>query len=117
VPACLPAHAHHERWDGMGYPGYINIETGKPISGYENDNGRARGKKGDEIPLFGRIVALADVYDALISKRSYKEPWDEEIVLKILREEKGKHFDPEIVDSFFEVHDVIKSITSRYPDD
>jgi HD-GYP domain-containing protein (c-di-GMP phosphodiesterase class II) len=111
------ALSHHERWDGAGYPGYIDVETGKPLAGYEIDNGKARGKQGEEISIYGRIVALADVYDALLSKRSYKEPWDEERVLKILREEQGKHFDPEIVNSFFDVLDVIKSIATRYPDE
>ena len=110
------ALSHHERWDGKGYPGYIDLETGKPLPGYADKNGRAIGKKGDEIPIYGRIVALADVYDALSSKRSYKEAWDEERVLKIIREERGKHFDPDVVDSFFEVLDVIRSISQRYPD-
>ena len=107
---------HHEKWDGTGYPGYVDIETRKAIKGYEDENGNPRPKKEDEIPLYGRIVALADVYDALSSKRSYKEAWDEEKVLNVIREEKGKHFDPEVVESFFEVLDVIRSISQRYPD-
>ncbi len=107
---------HHERWDGRGYPGFIDLETGKALPGYLDDDGKARGKHTDEIPIYGRIVALADVYDALSSKRSYKEAWDEEKVLNIIREERGKHFDPEVVDSFFEVIDVIRSISQRYPD-
>jgi len=110
------ALSHHERWDGKGYPGYIDLDTGKPLPGYLDENDKARGKREDEIPIYGRIVALADVYDALSSKRSYKEAWDEERVLNIIREERGKHFDPEVVDSFFEVLDVIRSISQRYPD-
>ncbi len=110
------ALCHHERWDGKGYPGFIDLDTGEPLAGYNDDNGRARGKREKEIPIYGRIVALADVYDALSSKRSYKEAWDEEKVLNIIREERGKHFDPDVVDSFFEVLDVIRSISHRYPD-
>ncbi len=107
---------HHEKWNGTGYPGYIDIESGNAIEGYQDENGKPRPKKGDEIPIYGRIVALADVYDALLSKRSYKEAWGEEDVLNLIREERGQHFDPEVVDSFFDVLDVIRSISQRYPD-
>ena len=71
-------------------------------------------KKGEEIHLFGRIVALADVYDALASVRSYKEAWDEEKIIAILKEESGTHFDPELVEIFLEIFDTIKSIEERY---
>lgn len=108
---------HHERWDGNGYPGHIDLDCGKAFEGYEDENGKPRGKKGEEIPLFGRIVALADVYDALSCKRVYKEAWDENKVLDLINEEKGKHFDPEIVDVFIEILDVIHSISQRYPDE
>lgn len=107
---------HHERWDGNGYPGHLNPVTGKPIPGYENAQGTAIGKKGDEIPPFGRIVAIADVYDALCSKRVYKEPWDESRVLETLRDESGRQFDPEMVESFFSIIDEIQSIMKRYPE-
>jgi len=110
------ALSHHEKWDGSGYPGYIDLETGKSLPDYENSDGDPKKKQGDEIPIYGRIVALADVYDALSSKRSYKEAWDEEKVLNVIREERGKHFDPDVVDSFFDVLDVIRSISERYPD-
>jgi HD-GYP domain-containing protein (c-di-GMP phosphodiesterase class II) len=110
------ALSHHERWDGKGYPGWIDIETGEPLKGYSDKNGKALKKKGDDISIYGRIVALADVYDALCSKRSYKEAWDEERVLNLLRDEKGKHFDPEVVNSFFDVIEIIRSISQRYPD-
>ncbi len=107
---------HHERWDGKGYPGHIDPFTGKPLPGYEDKDGRARGKKGEEIPLFGRIVAIADVYDALVSKRCYKQAWDDEKAIRIIKEEAGKQFDPEIVDVFLSCLDIIHSIRSRYPD-
>ncbi|MBN2469043.1 MAG: HD domain-containing protein [Deltaproteobacteria bacterium] len=105
---------HHERWDGKGYPGFIDLSTGDPLSGYEIEAGRPRPKKGEEIPLFGRIVALADVYDALSSSRCYKEPWDEGKVLGIITEEAGKHFDPEMVEVFFSCLEVIQNIRNRY---
>ncbi|RMD87632.1 MAG: HD domain-containing protein [Calditrichaeota bacterium] len=115
--SAIVALNHHERWDGKGYPGHVDPKTGKPLPGYEDENGRARGKKGEEIPLFGRIVALADVYDALSSNRVYKEAWSEEKVLQIIEQEKGHQFDPELVDCFFSRLDVIRSIASRYPDE
>jgi response regulator RpfG family c-di-GMP phosphodiesterase len=73
------AEGHHEKWDGSGYP---------------------HGWKGDEIPLSARIVAVADVFDALTSKRPYKDAWPVEKALKLFEEESGKHFDPEIVSAF-----------------
>lgn len=114
--AAIIALNHHERWDGNGYPGHINPLTGNPIPGYENENGAARGKKGEEIPPFGRVVAIADVYDALSSRRSYKEPWDESEVLDNLREEAGRQFDAEMIDAFFACIDIIRNISKRYPD-
>ncbi len=113
--SAIVALNHHERWDGKGYPGHVDPFSGKPLPGFEID-GRARGKREEEIPLFGRIVALADVYDALSSARVYKKAWSEEKVLQILEEERGKQFDPLLVDCFFNRLDVIRSIASRYPD-
>jgi putative two-component system response regulator len=81
---------HHERWDGTGYP---------------------RGLKGTEIPLQGRIMAVADVYDALVSKRPYKEPLPDEKVVSIIMEESGKYFDPKIAEVFLEVKDLFKEIS------
>lgn len=106
---------HHERWDGTGYPGHVDVMTGKPLPGFEMPDGRARGKKAEETPAFGRIVAIADVYDALSCRRSYKEPWDEGRVFEQLKMDTGTQFDAEMIDSFFNVIDVIRSIASRYP--
>lgn len=100
---------HHEKWDGTGYPGPIAdiFRVKDPLVGNA-------GKKGEQIPLTARIVALADVYDALMSRRSYKESWPEERVLELIQDEKTKHFDPNIVDSFMEIYDVIKAIQLKY---
>lgn len=73
------AEGHHEKYDGSGYP-------------YQ--------RKGDEIPLSARIVALADVFDALTSRRPYKEAWSVEKALELIDEESGKHFDPEVINAF-----------------
>ena len=108
---------HHERWDGKGYPGHVDYLTGEPLEGYAGPDGKARGKKGEEIPILGRIVALADVFDALCSKRVYKEAWTDEETFKVLQEGRGTQFDPELVDIFFSCVDVLKSIRSRYRDD
>lgn len=107
---------HHERWDGTGYPGFVDPDTGKTIRGYETEGGRARGKKTEEIPVFGRIVAIADVYDALSSTRSYKDAWEESRILETMRAEGGTHFDPEMVDSFFFCLDELHNIKERIPD-
>lgn len=107
---------HHERWDGNGYPGHVDPLTRKALPGYEDGNGGARGKRGEEIPLFGRIVALADVYDALSSRRCYKEAWDENQVLGTIREEAGRQFDPVLVDVLFECIDSLRQIENLYPD-
>ena len=80
--ARLFAGCHHERWDGTGYP---------------------RGLKGEDIPLHGRVMAIADVYDALVSDRPYKKPFSHEQAVDIIIESKGKHFDPKVVDVFLGV--------------
>lgn len=117
VAAGMVALNHHERWDGNGYPGHIDVLTGKALEGFVLPNGMPQGKKEAEIPVFGRIVALADVYDALSSKRSYKEPWDESRIFSALEKESGAHFDPEIVEIFFSRADMIRSIQHRYTDE
>ena len=114
--AGIVALNHHERWDGAGYPGYIDPHTQLPLPGYETDSGEARGKQGDDIPFFGRIVALADVYDALSCRRCYKEAWDANEVLETIRNESGKQFDPELVTLFFECVDSFQQIEQLYPD-
>jgi len=114
--AAMVAINHHERWDGKGYPGYIDPHSQDPLPGYETETGAARGKQGEEIPLFGRIVALADVYDALSCRRCYKEAWDESEVLQTIREESGKQFDPTLVEVFMECIDTIRQIEKLYPD-
>lgn len=100
---------HHERWGGGGYPGKIENYHSKKIQ-------MGKSKKGKSIPLEARITALADVYDALSSKRSYKDPWPEEKILKIIENDTGSHFDPEISKAFFEIHDVILAIREKYKD-
>jgi len=94
---------HHEKWQGGGYPGRWSEaeESMQPLSG-------------ESIPLAARIVALADVYDALMSVRCYKEPWPEERVLGILRKDSGTHFDPDVVEAFFQIYDVIVAIREKY---
>jgi len=86
---------HHEKFDGTGYP---------------------RGLKGKEIPIEGRIIAVADVYDALSSKRYYKDAFPEEKVIKILQENRGTHFDPEILDVFLKNMNEVKIIRETYID-
>lgn len=100
---------HHERWDGTGYPGRVDVFTGKPLKGNTS-------LCGEEIPIFGRIVSLADVYDALSSKRSYKEGWPENRVKEELLKMSGKAFDPNLVNLFFNIYQNIELIRKRYPD-
>ncbi len=106
---------HHENWDGTGYPGKIGdlFEADKYIS---NEEEWPEGLKGEEIPLFARIVSIADVYDALSARRVYKEAWSEDDVLKTIREESGKKFDPELVEVFFKILPILRNIRERYPD-
>ena len=108
------AFSHHENWDGTGYPGWVDPVTGAPIKAGED--GKALGKKGEEIPLAGRIVSIADVFDALSSRRVYKEPWTEEEVLREIRELAGSKFEPELVDIFFEALSSINQIWELYPE-
>ncbi|WP_262692898.1 response regulator [Kordiimonas aestuarii] len=90
------ARDHHEKWDGSGYP---------------------RGLKGEEISLVGRITAIADVFDALLSERCYKQAWDEADVIKLLKEERGRHFQPELVDVLLARLPEIREIYVRYRDE
>ena len=86
---------HHEKWDGSGYP---------------------RGLRGNEISLVGRITAIADVYDALLSERCYKQPWPEDKVLELLKQERGRHFQPELVDVILKSLPEIRAIYVRFKD-
>lgn len=115
--AGIVALNHHERWDGKGYPGHIDFRSGKPLKEYLTQDGRVRGKKGAEIPLFGRIVALADVFDALSTKRTYKEAWDEKNILAQIERNAGTHFDPDIVEIFFNRYEMLRSIQKRYSEE
>ncbi|MDR2102223.1 MAG: HD domain-containing protein [Treponema sp.] len=108
------ALTHHENWDGTGYPGWVDVETEKPLK--TDEQGNPLGRKGEEIPMTGRIVAIADVFDALCSKRVYKQPWTEEQVLEEMRKLSGTKFDPALVDIFFEILPNIKQIQSLYPE-
>ena len=85
--------SHHEKWCGEGYPKQV---------------------KGEKIPLAGRIVAIADVFDALTTKRPYKEPFTDEKACTIIREGRGEHFDPNVVDAFFDIFDKILKIKKKY---
>ncbi|MDR2479493.1 MAG: HD domain-containing protein [Treponema sp.] len=108
------ALTHHENWDGTGYPGWIDPVTRVPVK--TDASGNPIGRKGEEIPLAGRIVAIADVFDALCSKRVYKEAWTEDQVLIEIRQLSGTKFDPELVDVFFEILPSIKQTQSMYPE-
>ena len=108
------ALTHHENWDGTGYPGWVDPILGTPRC--FGEDGKVLGKKGAEIPLGGQIVGIADVYDALCSRRVYKEPWSEEDVLNEIRKMTGTKFDPELVDIFFEILPNIKQVQNLNPE-
>lgn len=108
--------SHHERWDGQGYPGWVDPETGVPLADRRDEEGRVFGKKGEEISIFGRVTAVADVFDALSSRRVYKEAFDEDLVCQIMLQESGRHFDPELVDLLLCNLDQAKIIRKRFPE-
>ncbi|MFA9374239.1 MAG: PAS domain S-box protein [Poseidonibacter sp.] len=93
--AGIVARDHHEKWDGSGYP---------------------RNIKGEDIHIYGRITAIADVFDALGSHRCYKEAWEDEKIFQLLKDQKAKHFDPVLIDLFFDNLDKFKAIRDRYTD-
>lgn len=95
---------HHEKWNGEGYPGRIDSLS----------DTQPRTMSGEEIPLVARIVGLADVFDALCSSRCYKDPWEKEDVYALIKSESGNHFDPELVQVFFEITDILSAIQERY---
>jgi HD-GYP domain-containing protein (c-di-GMP phosphodiesterase class II) len=108
------AFFHHENWDGSGYPGWVDTISGLPQKSGPDD--RPLGRKGEEIPLESRIVAVADVFDALGSRRVYKEAWDEAQVYAEIRKQSGIKFDPELVEIFFEIIPSIRQIQNLYPE-
>ncbi len=98
---------HHEKWDGTGYPGKIDDI-------YQDQLPPGAGKQGEEIPIAARIVALADVYDALVTRRAYKSPWSETMTLNYIKDQSGRHFDPEVVEAFLAIYEVIDAIRTKY---
>jgi response regulator RpfG family c-di-GMP phosphodiesterase len=100
---------HHERWDGKGYPGKI------PDIGAKNFE-FGPGKKEEEIPLSARIVSIADIFDALVSERSYKNPWNEESAFQYLVNQSGRFFDPELVQIFIGITETVQAIRDKYVD-
>ncbi len=93
--ASIVSHQHHERWDGNGYP---------------------QGLKGEQIHIYARITAIADVFDALISSRCYKLPWDLNRIIELFQMEKGKQFDPLLVDTLLQNIEEILIIKNTYAD-
>jgi putative two-component system response regulator len=90
------AYSHQEKWDGSGYP---------------------QGLAGDAIPMSARLMAVADVYDALISRRVYKPAFSHEESVRIMREGRGSHFDPDILDAFLQIEETFRTIAQQYSDD
>ncbi len=107
------AYHHHQRWDGTGYPNILSL--GGTIA-YFVESGVGRPLKGEEIPLSARIVALADVYDALRSRRVYKEPFTHETARDMIIQERGRHFDPDVVDAFLSIESEILQIAASLKD-
>ncbi|MDD3007307.1 MAG: HD domain-containing protein [Arcobacter sp.] len=93
--AAIVANEHHEKWDGSGYP---------------------KGLRGENIHIYGRITALADVFDALGSDRVYKAAWNDEKIFNLFKEERAKHFDPKLIDIFFEHLDEFLKIRETFKD-
>jgi putative two-component system response regulator len=89
------AYSHQEKWDGSGYP---------------------LGLSGTQIPISARLMAVADVYDALISRRVYKEPMPHALAVEIIAQTRGKHFDPNVVDAFLEIQDAFNAIAIAFSD-
>jgi response regulator RpfG family c-di-GMP phosphodiesterase len=90
------AYSHQEKWNGTGYP---------------------KGLAGDAIPISARLMALADVYDALISRRVYKPPFSHEKAVSIIREGRGTHFDPDVTDAFLSIQESFRQIAQQFADD
>jgi len=93
--AAIVANEHHEKWDGTGYPNQL---------------------KGEEIHIYGRITALADVFDALGSERCYKKAWSDEKILQLFNKETGKHFDPHLINIFLDNIEEFYTIRKKFKD-
>ncbi|WP_134683672.1 HD-GYP domain-containing protein [Brevibacillus migulae] len=93
--AAVVAHQHHEKWNGQGYP---------------------QGLRGEDIHIYARITAIADVFDALATERVYKKAWELDRILALFRQERGEHFDPRLVDVFFASIEEILAIKEKYED-
>ncbi len=93
--AAIVALQHHERWDGKGYP---------------------QGLEGENIHVFGRIAAIADVFDALSHKRCYKDAWPLEKIMDTFKRDAGSHFDPELIDIFLANINEFLEINQRFPE-
>ena len=94
--ASIVAHEHHEKYNGRGYP---------------------RGLKGEDIHIFGRITAIADVFDALGSERSYKKAWPDKKILQLFKDERGEHFDPKLIDLFIKNKKQFYKIRDMYKEE
>lgn len=93
--AAIVSYEHHEKYNGKGYP---------------------RGLRGEDIHIYGRITAVADVFDALGSERCYKKAWEDENIFNLFKAERGEHFDPKLIDLFFEHKDRFLEIRDKYKD-
>ncbi len=113
IMAAEIALRHHESWDGTGYPGHYSLE--KDLDSHTNHK-MGTGLKGEEISIWGRIVKIADVYDALSRPRVYKEAWDQAQVMDELERCSGSAFDPELIEIFTDNIDRIQRISALYND-
>ena len=93
--AAIVSKEHHEKYNGKGYP---------------------EGKKGEDIHIYGRITAVADVFDALGSDRVYKKAWDDDRIFKLFKEERGEHFCPKVIDAFFDSIQDVNKIRDEFKD-
>jgi response regulator RpfG family c-di-GMP phosphodiesterase len=94
--AAVIANEHHEKWNGKGYP---------------------NGTKGEDIHIFGRITAMADVFDALANERVYKPAWELDRIVELFKEEKGHQFEPKLVKIFLDTIDGFVEIKETYKDE
>lgn len=111
---------HHEHWDGSGYPGHVDIASGMPLAGYAREDGTAFGKRGEEIPIAARIVALADTYDTLLygfdefNREILPDATARKLALNAITSRSGAKFDPEVVEAFISSLEVINNIVDDH---